>query len=92
MLASKTDLGSLKTKVDNLDVGKLKTVSADLRKLSIVVDNDVKKLYVKLVITVNAVDTRIPSTSRLVIKTHYDSGKQSYEKRILRKIWAGQKD
>ena len=44
MLASKTDLGSLKTKVDNLDVGKLKTVSADLRKLSIVVDNDVKKL------------------------------------------------
>ena len=44
MLASKTDLGSLKTKVDNLHVGKLKTVSADLRKLSIVVDNDVKKL------------------------------------------------
>lgn len=44
MLASKTGLGSLKTKVDNLGVGKLKTASADLKKLSIVVDNDVKKL------------------------------------------------
>lgn len=39
-------------------------------------------MYVKLVITVSAVDTRITSTSRLVIKTHYDSCKQSYEKKI----------
>ena len=29
-LASKTDLAILKTKVDNLDIDKLKTVSADL--------------------------------------------------------------
>ena len=33
----------LKTKLDNLDVGKLKTVPADLKKLSDVVDNEVLK-------------------------------------------------
>ena len=44
MLASKTDLASLKTKVDNLNVDKLKTIPADLSKLRNVVDNDdVKK-------------------------------------------------
>lgn len=41
MIASKTDLTSLKTKVDNLDVDKLKTVSDNLRKLSSLVDKDV---------------------------------------------------
>ena len=33
-LASKSHLASLKTKVDNLDPNKLKTVTADLSKLS----------------------------------------------------------
>ena len=46
-LASKKDLASLNTKVDNLDVNKIKTVPAALSKLSNVVDNDVikKKLF-----------------------------------------------
>ena len=35
-----TSLNNLKTKVDDLDVGKLKTLSLDLKKLSDVVDND----------------------------------------------------
>ena len=42
-LASKTDLAILKTKVDNLDIDTLKTVSADLSKLSNVVFNGVVK-------------------------------------------------
>ena len=42
-LASKKDLASLNTKVDNLDVNKIKTVPAALSKLSNVVDNDVIK-------------------------------------------------
>ena len=42
-LASKADLTSLKTKVDNLDADKLKTILADLRKWSNVKDNDVVK-------------------------------------------------
>ena len=36
-------LNNLKTKVDDLDVGNLKTVSIDLQKLSDVVDNNIVK-------------------------------------------------
>ena len=39
-LATKTDLASLKTKVDNMYVVKLKTILADLSKLCNVVAND----------------------------------------------------
>ena len=44
-LASKTDLASLKTKVHNLDVDKLKTVPAGISKLGNVVDKNVIKCY-----------------------------------------------
>ena len=78
-LASKTDLASLKSKWDNLDVDKFKTVSADLSKLNNV-DNDVKKVvYCKLVIEVNALDTKMPSTSGLVTKTWFRQTKSSEE-------------
>ena len=42
-LASNTDLVGLKTKVYDLDMDKLKTVSADLSNLSNLVDKDVVK-------------------------------------------------
>ena len=42
-IASKTNLASLKTEIDKLYAGKLKTVSVDLAKLSNVVKNDVVK-------------------------------------------------
>ena len=45
-LTSKTDLAGMKTKIDNLDVDELKNAPADLSKLSDVVDNKSKKLYV----------------------------------------------
>ena len=41
--ATKTNLASLKTEVDKIGIDKLKTVSADLAKLSNVVKNDVIK-------------------------------------------------
>ena len=41
--ASKTNLSALKTKVDKIDVDKLKTTPTDLAKLSNVVKNDVAK-------------------------------------------------
>ena len=41
--ASKTNLASLKTEVDKIDIDKLKTVPADLAKLSNVAKNDVVK-------------------------------------------------
>ena len=38
-----TSLNNLKTKVDNLNVGKLKTVLVDVEEVSDVVDNEVAK-------------------------------------------------
>ena len=64
--AANSDLASLKTEVDKIDIGKLKTVPADLTKLSNVIDNDVvKKKTVdnKLVTKVNFI--KVSSTSRL---------------------------
>ena len=40
---SKTNLAALKTEVDKIDTDKLKTVPADLAKLSNIVNNDVVK-------------------------------------------------
>ena len=38
-----TSLNNLKTKIDHLDIGKLKTVPVNLKKVSDVVDNEVFK-------------------------------------------------
>ena len=43
MLNVPTILNKLKAKVDDLDVGKLKSVPVDLKKLSDLVDNEVNK-------------------------------------------------
>ena len=58
-LALKSNLASLKTKVDKIDADKLKTVPVDLAKSSNVVKNDVvKKIeYNKLVTKVDNIDT-----------------------------------
>ena len=57
--ASKTNLASLKTEVDKIDADKLKTVPADLAKLSNVVKNDVvkKNEYDSLKTKVDNIDT-----------------------------------
>ena len=83
--AVKTNLASLKTEVDKLDIEKLVPVSDDLSKLSDVVKNDfVKKtMYHKLVEKVNNIDT-----SRFIVKTRYDADKSELEKKIshIRKL------
>ena len=57
--ALKSNLASLKTEVDKLDVNKLVPVPVDLSKLSDVVKSDVKKtVYDKLAAKVNSIDTR----------------------------------
>ena len=70
--ALKSNLASLKTEVDKLDIDKLMPVSVDLSKLSDVVKNDVVKKLVndKLVEKVNNIDT-----SRFVLKTKYNTDK-----------------
>ena len=80
ILASKPDLASLKTKVFNLDIDKLKTVATDFRKASNVADsgNDVvqRTAYDELVTNTNAIDKKLPTTRGLVSKRQYDSEKQ----------------
>ena len=75
----KTNLASLKTEVDKLDIDKLVPVSLDLSKLSNVVKNDVVKKDIcdKLVTKVNNIDT-----SGLVLKTKYDTDKLELENKI----------
>ena len=57
--ALKTNLASLKTKVDKLDIDTLLPVPVDLSKLSDVVKNDVvkKAVYDNLAAKVNNIDT-----------------------------------
>ena len=76
--ALKTNLANLKTEVDKLDINKLVPVPTDLRKLSNVVKNDVKKdVYDKLVTKVNCIDT-----SDFALKTKYDTDKSELQNKI----------
>ena len=77
--ALKTNLSSLKTEVDKLDIDKLVPVPTDLSKLSNVVKNDVvkKAVYNKLVAKVDNIDI-----SDFVLKTKYSTDKAELEKKI----------
>ena len=77
--ALKSNLASLKTEVDQLDVEKLVPVRNDLAKLSNVVKNDVVKntVYDKLVAKVNNIDT-----TNFVKKTKYEKDGSDFEDKI----------
>ena len=78
-LAAKSDLASLKAKMDKIDVQKLKTVLIDLSKLSSVANNEVVKKFAhsKLVAKVNNIDT-----SEFVLETKYQTDNSDLEKKI----------
>ena len=77
--ALKTNLASLKTEVDKLDVDKLVPVPVNLSKLSVVVKYDVVKkgMYDKLIAKVNSINT-----NDFVLKTKYQTVKTELEKKI----------
>ena len=77
--ALKSNLASLKTEVDKIDAGKLKTVPVDLAKLSNVVKNDVikKTEYNKLVTKVDNIDT-----TNFVSRTKYEKDGSDFEDKI----------
>ena len=77
--ALKTNLSSLKTEVDKLDIDKLATVPVDLSKLSNVVKNDVLKKvdYNKLVTKVDNIDTY-----NFLLKTNYNTKITELENKI----------
>ena len=76
---TKTNLASLKTEVDKLDIANLTPVPNDLVKLNNVVKNDVVKKteYNKLVTKVNNIDTTV-----FILKTKYDTDQSDLEKKI----------
>lgn len=84
MLRSRTDLAGLKTKLGSLGANRLKIMPPDLSKLNNILDNGVikKEVSSKLVIKLNAIDTKISSTSGLATKTKYNSDKKGLEKNI----------
>ena len=75
----KTNVASLKTKVDKSDTDKLAPVPVDLSKLNDTVKNDVvkKAVYDKLVAEVNNI-----STSDFILKCKYYTDKTELEKKI----------
>ena len=78
-MALKTNLTSLKTEVDKLDIDKLVLIPNDLSKLSNVVKNDVvkKTVYNKLVENVDKIDT-----NDFALKTKYSTDKTELENKI----------
>ena len=76
----KSNLASLKTEVDKLDIDKLTPVPNDLAKLSNIVKNDVVKKteYDKLVVKVNNI-----GTTGFVSKTKYEKDGSELEKKII---------
>ena len=79
----KSNLASLKTEVDKLDIDKLTPVPNDLAKVINVVKNDVVKNneYGKLVAIVNNIDT-----TGFVLKTLYDTDKSELQKKLVMQI------
>ena len=75
--ALKTNLATLKTEVEKLDIDKLVPVATDFSKLSNVVKIDVVKKDDKLVTKVNNINT-----SDFVLKTKYDTDKSKSENKI----------
>ena len=77
--ALQSNLASLKTEVDKLDIDKLVPVPVDLSKLNDVVKYDVvkKTVYDKLAAKVNSIDTSV-----FVLKTNYDRDKSKIENKI----------
>ena len=77
--ALKSNLASVKTELDKLDINKLTSVPNDLSKLSNVVKNDVVKNteYNKLVTKVDNIDT-----TNFVKKTKYEKDGSDFEDKI----------
>ena len=80
-LAAKSDLATLKLKIDKLNIDKLVPVPFDLSKLSDAVKMIVLKICVcqllKLVAEANNIDT-----SLFALKTKYNAGKSELENKI----------
>ena len=72
-------MNTSKSKVDDLDVGRLKTVPLDLKKLSEVIDNEVVKntKFNTLKTKVNNLEKKIPDATTLIHINQCSADKQN---------------
>ena len=79
-------MNNLKTKVDDLDVDKLKTVFVDLKRLSGVVSKEVvkKTVHNKVNTEVNNLENKIPDLTTLIPINQYITDKQSLDEKNRR--------
>ena len=77
-------MNSRKTKVGDLDVGKLKNVPADLKKLSDAVANEFVKnaKFNTLKTKISSLEKRIPDTTKLIHINQYNTDKQNLHKKL----------
>ena len=83
MINVPTGLNNLKTKADDLDVGKLKTVPADLKKLSDVAANEVVKStkFNTLKTKVNNLEKKVLGVTTSIHINQYNTDKQNLEEK-----------
>ena len=76
-------MNNLKTKVDDIDVGKLKSVPVDLKKLSDIVHNEAAKntKFNTIKTKVNSLEKKIPEATTLIHINQYNADKQNLEKK-----------
>ena len=83
MINIPTGLNNLKAKADDLDVGKLKTVPADLKKLSDVAANEVVKStkFNTLKTKVNNLEKKVLGVTTSIHINQYNTDKQNLEEK-----------
>ena len=81
-----TGFNNLNTKVDDLDVGNLKTVPKDFKKLSDVVDEEVVKntKFKTLNMKLNNLEKNVPVDSTLIQTNQCNTEKQNLQKKKFR--------
>ena len=77
-------MNDFKTKVHDLDVGKLKTFPVDLKKLSDIVDNEVVKnaKFDTLKTKVNNVEKKTPNATTLIHVSQYNTDHNIQSKKL----------
>ena len=78
-----TSFNNLKTKVNGLDAGKLKTTPVDLKKLSDVVDNELAKntKFDKLKRKLNSLEKKTPDATAIIRINQYNTDKCFFDKK-----------
>ena len=81
-------MNNTKTKVASLDVGKLKAVPVDLKKLSDLVANEVVKnaKFNTLKKKIKSLEKKIPDATTLIHINHYNKDRQKLDKKNC-KCW-----